>query len=207
MQRILRVGIFIFEDVETLDFCGPLEVFSAASIANEKALFEVFTFAKELKPIRSINGLSVNPDYELQNLPEVDILVIPGGNGTRALIQDKTLLQYLYAIYQNSQYTFSVCSGARIPAIWGVLDDQMFTTHHLVFDDVQNLAPQARPRKDLRFTDSGKILTSAGVAAGIDLALYLTGKIFGQAAMETTARYMEYPLDGVYHCSNILQSS
>ncbi len=193
---MLKIAIFLFSDVETLDFCGPLEVFTAANIACERDFFQVYTFAENPEPIKTINGLRVIPDYDLSNVPQPDILIIPGGNGTRALIENTQVLDKLQQLYDSSQYTFSVCSGARIPAVLGWLDGKTFTTHHSVFDDVQKLAPKARIRPNNRFTDNGKILTSAGVAAGIDLSFYLLQKILGAETAKKTARYMEYPWDG-----------
>ena len=193
---MLKIAIFIFPDVETLDFCGPLEVFTAANIACEKNFFQVYTFAENHEPIKTINGLRVIPDYDLTDVPRPDILIIPGGNGTRDLIENTRVLDALQHLYDSSQYTFSVCSGARIPAVSGWLDGKKFTTHHSVFDDVQKLAPNAYLSPNSRFTDNGKILTSAGVAAGIDLSLYLLQKIHGTEVAQKTARYMEYPWDG-----------
>lgn len=188
------VAIFIFPDVETLDFCGPLEVFSAANLAAGQDYFRVLTFAATLAPVRSINGLSVNPDCDFATVPQPDILVIPGGSGSRQVVQDSTALPALQRLQSGSRYTFSVCSGARVPAKLGWLDGKDFTTHHSVFEDVQALAPSARACPERRFVDNGAILTSAGVAAGIDLSLYLLEKIHGREVAVRTARYMEYPL-------------
>jgi transcriptional regulator GlxA family with amidase domain len=193
---MLKIAIFIFPDVETLDFCGPLEVFTAANIACEKEFFHVYTFAENPESVKTINGLKVIPDYDISDVPQPDILIIPGGNGTRAMIENSKVLDALQQLYDGSEFTFSVCSGARIPAVLGWLDDKIFTTHHSIFDDVQKLAPKAHMRPNNRFTDNGKILTSAGVAAGIDLSFYLLQKIQGTEVAEKTAQYMEYPLDG-----------
>jgi transcriptional regulator GlxA family with amidase domain len=192
---MLKIAIFIFPDVETLDFCGPLEVFTAANIACEKDFFQVYTFAEYPEPVKTINGLRVIPDYDISDVPQPDILIIPGGNGTRALIENSKVLNALQLLYDGSEFTFSVCSGARIPAVLGWLDGKTFTTHHSVFDDVQKLAPKAHMRPNNRFTDNGKILTSAGVAAGIDLSFYLLQKIQGTEVAQKTAQYMEYPWD------------
>lgn len=190
----LNVAIIVFNGVETLDFCGPLEVFSAANIASEQQFFNVYTFAADTSPITTINGLSVNPRFGFEDLPDPDILVIPGGEGSRSVITNPNVLRFVELLYHKSQYTFSVCSGARILAVLGLLDGKKFTTHHSVFDDVQMLAPKAFVRPNNRFTDNGKILTSAGVAAGIDLSFYLLEKIKGKEIAQLTARYMEYPL-------------
>ncbi len=191
---MIKTGIFIFPNVETLDFCGPLEVFSAANIALNQNFFDVYVFACSMDAVKTINGLSVNPVYDINSVPQPDILVWPGGDGTKEVIEQQSVLQKLEALYHGSQHAFSVCSGARIPAVLGLLDGQTFTTHHSVFDDVQRLAPRARVRPNNRFTDNGKLLTSAGVSAGIDVSLYLLEKLKGVEVARKTARYMEYPL-------------
>ncbi len=190
----MRIGIFLFPEAELLDFCGPYEVFSAANIACEKPLFEVFTFAYDTLPVKSINGLKTVPDFDMKTLPVPEILVLPGGEGSRKVIADEEVMSGLNRLISDAKYVFSVCSGARILAKAGWLEKKKFTTHHLVFDDVQKLEPTARARPYNRFTDNGKILTSAGVSAGMDLSLYLTEKIHGSEVAEKTARYMEYEI-------------
>jgi transcriptional regulator GlxA family with amidase domain len=191
---MIKIAILLFPDIETLDFCGPLEVFTAANIANEEKLFDVYTFAESNKPLRTINGLHVVPDYAIGELPQPDILILPGGNGTKSVIANQALMDGILKIHQGTTYTFSVCSGARILAKLDLLNGLNFTTHHSVFDDVQALAPTAHAKPYSRFTDNGRILTSAGVAAGIDLSFYLLKKIKGEKVLYHTARYMEYPL-------------
>ncbi len=190
----LKIAIFLFPDIETLDFCGPLEVFTAANIATGDNHFEVYTFGENTMPMKTINGLSVNPDFNIDTVPQPDILVLPGGDGTKAVIANPGLLKKLNTLQEQTLHTFSVCSGARIPAVLGLLDGKKFTTHHSVFEDILKLAPRARVRPNNRYTDNGKILTSAGVAAGIDLSFYLLEKLKGKEVMDKTARYMEYPL-------------
>lgn len=191
---MIKIAIFLFPEIETLDFCGPLEVFTAANIATGKNHFDVYTFGENTMPITTINGLSVNPDFDIDTVPQPDILVLPGGDGTKAVISNPLLLQKLNVLQEQTRFTFSVCSGARIPAVLGLLDEKKFTTHHSVFDDILKLAPKARARPDNRYIDNGKILTSAGVTAGIDLSFYLLEKLKGKEVMEKTARYMEYPV-------------
>jgi transcriptional regulator GlxA family with amidase domain len=196
---ILKVGIFIFPDIETLDFCGPLEVFSAANIAGGETLFDVYTFAETNQLLRTINGLQVVPGYNLANTPQPDILILPGGNGTKQVIQKGEVMDALLHLHHGSQYTFSVCSGARILAVAGLLNGLNYTTHHSVFNDLKKLAPSGHAKPGKRFTDNGKILTSAGVAAGIDLSFYLLDKIKGRKVAIRTAGYMEYPLTFAPH--------
>jgi transcriptional regulator GlxA family with amidase domain len=190
---MIRTGIFLFPDAELLDFCGPYEVFTAVNLSGERQLFDVFTFAETANPLRSVNGMQVIPDMDIDSVTPPDILVLPGGNGSRQVIDNSALLEQLHRLIEASTHSFSVCSGARILAKLGWLDGKKFTTHHLVFDDVQRLAPTARVRPNNRFTDNGKILTAAGVSAGIDLSLHMVEKLTGTGTARQTARYMEYP--------------
>ena len=190
---MIRTGIFLFPDAELLDFCGPYEVFTAANLSGGRQLFDVFAFAETAGPVNSINGMQVIPDMDIDAVTPPEILVLPGGNGSRKVIDNPGLLETLHRLIEASTHTFSVCSGARILAKLGWLAGQKFTTHHLVFDDVQRLAPTARVRPNNRFTDNGKILTAAGVSAGIDLSLHMVEKLAGADTARLTARYMEYP--------------
>ncbi len=189
---MLNTGIFIFNDIETLDLCGPLEVFSAANFVSENKVFNVFTFAKNQVPVTTINGLSINPSFDFHNLPQPDILIIPGGEGSKKVVEDKKTMSLLDDLFDKSRFTFTVCSGARIAARLGWLKNKEFTTHHTVNDEISTLEPLAIPCKDSRYTDNGKLLTSAGVSAGIDLSFYLLEKISEEVTAEKTAKYMEY---------------
>lgn len=191
MQKLL-VAILLFEDVEVLDFAGPFEVFSVASQLSDYQNLEVMTVAKKKQIIRAKNGLQVMPDREMGELSQVDILVLPGGDGSKAVIQDEALMDWISQMSKRAQTVFTVCSGARMLAKLGVLDQQTFTTHHLVFEDVLSLAPTAIADPKARFVDHGKFMTAAGVSAGIDLSLHVVEKYLGKALRDATARYMEY---------------
>ena len=188
-----KLGILLFDDVELLDFAGPYEVFAVASELNDHSLFDVFTLSGDGKKIRTVHGLEVWPDHSTQNSPPIDILVIPGGEGTKAVIKNQALLNWILEAYKQSEITFSVCSGARIPAILGLLDDSEFATHHAVVDDVIAIAPSSAHKKGSRFVDNGKLMTAAGISAGIDLSLHILEKLHGAHVKEETMRYMEYP--------------
>jgi transcriptional regulator GlxA family with amidase domain len=189
----LIVGILLFRDVELLDFAGPYEVFSVASELNSFELFDVFSVAKSLEPVVTINGLSVNPKYSFANCPTIDLLVIPGGVGARRVINDQTILDWISEMHASTKFTLSVCTGAMILGKLGLLNNAEYTTHHLVFDDMKRIAPKAILIKNKRYIKNGKIYTAAGISAGIDLSLHIVGNIFGQKVASQTARYMEYP--------------
>lgn len=187
------VGIFLFDDIELLDFAGPYEVFAVSDELNDHSLFDVFTFSENGDEISTIHGLVVQPDYSTKNAPFIDVLVIPGGEGTKAVIRDQILLGWFRETYEQAEITFSVCSGARIPATLGLLDNKEFTTHHAVVDDVIAIAPKSIYRKGSRFVDNGKLMTAAGISAGIDLSLYVVEKLYGTRVKEQTMQYLEYP--------------
>lgn len=184
--------ILLFDDVEVLDFAGPFEVFAVASELHDHALFDVKTVARELRPIRAVNGLSVNPDLVLADAPQADVLIIPGGSGSRAVMRDKAMVSWVRDQAYAAEKVVSVCSGARILAAADLLDGLTITTHHEVLPEMPDYAPGAICLDDVRFTDNGQILTSAGISAGIDLSLYVVGLLCGSTVAEKTARYMEY---------------
>lgn len=189
-----NVGILIFDDVEVLDFCGPFEVFSVASQLNNNNLFNVFTVAKDKREINTINGLSVNPKYTFQEAPPIDILIISGGSGTKMAMEDTKLMEFVINTQKNAEITMSICSGSRILGTLGLLDKLIFTTHHQVFDDMKTIAPLAIPEPNKRFIDTGNIITSGGISAGIDVSFYVVEKLFGNKVALDTAQYMEYEI-------------
>ncbi|MEL6560054.1 MAG: DJ-1/PfpI family protein [Bacteroidota bacterium] len=194
-----NVGILLFDDAEVLDFAGPFEVFSVASEVHNYSLFDVFTFAKTENPIIAVNGLSVNPKYSFESVPKIDILIIPGGNGSRELIKDQAVLDKIAAIHEQNELTMTVCSGSRVPAVLGWLPEKPYCTHHQVYEHMQELVPTAIPKKELRYVQSDQHLyTSGGISAGIDLSFFLLQKLFGKSVVLNTAEYMEYRLENIY---------
>jgi transcriptional regulator GlxA family with amidase domain len=189
---MMNTGIFLFNDIELLDFAGPYEVFSVTSELNDDGLFNVFTITQDGNSIKSVNGLTVMPDYSFKNHPAIDILVIPGGVGTKREMNNPAVLSWLQQNHQTAQITFSVCSGARLPGKLGLLDNLECTTHHEVIPELQEIAPQAIISQNRRFIDNGKVMTSGGISAGIDLSLYVVEKLYGREVREKTAQYMEY---------------
>lgn len=187
-----NVGIFLFNDIELLDFAGPYEVFSVTSELNDYKLFKVFTVSEGGAGIRSVNGLKATPDYSFDNHPPIDILVVPGGVGTKAEIVKKPVLDWVSRACESSRITMSVCSGARILGALGLLDGLQSVTHHEVIEHLAQIAPKTIIRPDERFIDNGKIMTSGGISAGIDLSLHVVGKLYNKAIAAKTIKYMEY---------------
>ena len=187
-----NVGIFLFNDIELLDFAGPYEVFSVTSDLNKLPLFNVFTISSDGSEIRSVNGLKVVPDFSFTNHPPIDIFVIPGGVGTRAEINKQEVLGWVNQTCKSSSITMSVCSGARLLGILGFLDHLESTTHHEVFENLKEIAPNTIIRPEKRFIDNKNIMTAGGISAGIDLSLHIVEKTQGKAIVNKTRRYMEY---------------
>jgi len=187
-----NTGILIFDDIELLDFAGPYEVFSVTNELNDYSLCRTFTVEENGKVIRSVNGLKVIPDYSFADCPDIDILIIPGGVGTKKLLERDQVLKWILQRNESSEITFSVCSGSRLLGKIGLLDNLEYITHHDVIKDMPEIAPMAIAVENKRFVDCGKILTSAGISAGIDLSLYVVEKIFGNTTMRKTRTYMEY---------------
>lgn len=193
-KQKLKVVILIFEEVEVLDFAGPFEVFSVTSQLSDYRLLDVTVVGKNSNTIIAKNGLKIIPDTDIHQVFHADILVLPGGDGSKKVIGDRELLDWIKNITENSSFCMSVCSGARILAKLGYLDGKEFATHQSVYDDVLKIANDAIPKKSSRFVDLGKIMTAAGISAGIDLALHVVEKTFGRDLMRKTAEYMEYPI-------------
>lgn len=187
-----NVGLFLFDDVELLDFAGPYEVFSVTSELSDYSLFRVFSVSEDGETVRTVNGLKVVPDFAFDNHPEIDILIIPGGVGTKKEMEKSAIVEWIRWNHDRAKMTVSICSGARILARMGLLDGLEVTTHHEVFDDIHRIAPSVRLKPSARFIDSGRILTAGGISAGIDVAFHIVRKLHGDEVADRTARYMEY---------------
>jgi transcriptional regulator GlxA family with amidase domain len=188
-----KVAILIFDEVEILDFCGPFEVFGVTrSLQEEERLFDVYTVAEHARPIHARNGLSVNPNYTFADCPSPDILLVPGGQGTRTQIHNEALIAWVQVQATRVELLLSVCTGALVLAQAGLLTGLEATTHYQAFDELRALAPNVTLCPDKRYVDNGKIILSAGVSAGIDMSLYVVARLFGAEQANKTARHMQY---------------
>ena len=187
-----NVAILIFDDVEVLDFAGPFEVFAVTDERQAHAAFNTFTVAEIPGTIRAVNGLKVVPDHTLESAPEAAVVVVPGGIGTRALLRRASALEWIRTRARRAEVVMSVCTGALVLAKAGLLDGLRVTTHHECLDLLRELAPAAVVDPASRFHDNGRILTAAGISAGIDCSLHVVERLLGAGAAETTMRYMEY---------------
>src|SRR6476469_8833560 len=189
------VVILIFDDVEVLDFACPFEVFSVTSeLNNANRPFAVSTVAEHPGAVSARNGLSVNPDCTISDCPPPDILIVPGGQGTRKLINNSEVINWIKDSAPTAELVLSVCTGALLLAKAGLLEGLAATTHHQVLDLLRELAPNTTIIENQRFVDNGKIITSGGIAAGIDMSLHVVGKLLGTAQAEQTAEHMEYKI-------------
>lgn len=190
-----NVAILIFDEIEVLDFAGPFEVFGVTDGLQGGDTFNVFTLSTSPGTVRARNGLKVVPNHTLEDCPPVHVLVIPGGIGTRPLLHQPALLEWLRIKAKHAELVMSVCTGALVLAKAGLLDGLRVTTHHDSLDLLRELAPTATVDPSKRFHDNGKIITSAGISAGIDCSLHVVGRLLGEAAAIATAEHMEYRME------------
>ncbi|MEP7292857.1 MAG: DJ-1/PfpI family protein [Chloroflexota bacterium] len=188
-----NVAILLFDEVEVLDFAGPFEIFSVTGLRAEgEAPFNVYTVAEKSGTISARNHLVVTPHYTLDNCPPPDIFLIPGGSGSRAAMRNPAVIEWTQRQHRNTELTLSVCTGALVLATAGLLDGLQATTHYGAYDLLGELAPQATVVRGVRYVDNGKVITSAGVQAGMDMALHVVARLLGEDAARETAQYIEY---------------
>ncbi len=193
-----QVGILLFENIEVLDFCGPFEVFSVTRLNEEKrreelSPFNVFLVAETREPVVTTGGMKVLPQHDLDDCPRLDVLVVPGGWGTRKEMNNERLLGWITDRSRQVETLASVCTGALLLGRAGLLDGKRATTHWRSLDWMQELFPKVTVEKQLHVVEEGALFTSAGISAGIDMALKVVGRYFGEAIARATARHMEYP--------------
>jgi transcriptional regulator GlxA family with amidase domain len=195
-----HIGVLLFPNVELLDFCGPLEVFSVASRLMDNpdsaAGLRAFTIAQEKSPVMTRAGLQVLPDYSLEEHPGMDILVVPGGSGTRHAAENAELIDWIASTMATSQIAASVCTGVFLLARTGLLGRREVTTHWASLDRLAQEYPELIVQRDVRFVDTGTIVTSAGISAGVDMSLHLVARLLGDELARRTAYQMEYPWIG-----------
>jgi transcriptional regulator GlxA family with amidase domain len=192
-----RVGILIFPDVEVLDFCGPFEVFSVTRLneqlrREEPSPFEVLLVAERAGTVTTTGGMKVTPDHTLDTCPPLDVLVVPGGWGTRAEIGNARLLDWIRTRAAQVETLTSVCTGSMLLGRAGLLDGRHATTHWRSLQWMRDSFPAVTVEEKLHVVEDGHVLTSAGISAGIDMALRVVARYHGEAVARNTARNMEY---------------
>jgi transcriptional regulator GlxA family with amidase domain len=194
--RTRTVAILLFDDVEVLDFAGPFEVFSVTGRRSNATPFDVVTVAERAGVVRARNALAVTPRHAFADCPSPDVLVVPGGYGTRREMHNERVVEWIKERAAGAEVVLSVCTGALLLARAGLLAGLEVTTHHGALDLLASTAPDAVVRRDQRFVDNGRIITSAGISAGIYAALHVVARLLGDAQARETASYMEYDWSG-----------
>ncbi|PEE71548.1 DJ-1/PfpI family protein [Bacillus thuringiensis] len=194
MMNKWSVGIFLFNELEVLDFAGPFEVFSVTEV-NEEKPFTVYTVSENGEMITARNGLKVQPDYSIENLPPVDILIIPGGLGAREYeIKNEIVIKWIRQQMKEVKLMTSVCTGALLLAKAGLLEGLKATTHWASIEKFKNEFQNVEVIENVKFVDEGHIITSAGISAGINMAFHIVKNLLGMHVAEDTAKRMEYDI-------------
>jgi transcriptional regulator GlxA family with amidase domain len=192
----MSVGILLFDDVTVTDFTGPYDVFRAARplgvpASEPRPLFTIFTVAEQ-DVVRCNGGLRVLADYRLGEHPPIELLVVPGGFGTRREMDNPRLIAWIDRTARAAKLATSVCTGALLLAKAGLFDGRPATTHWASVDLLRNVAPAVDVRTNVRYVDAGPVVSSAGVSAGIDMALHVVERLHGPDVARQTARQLEY---------------
>ncbi|MDD1763019.1 MAG: DJ-1/PfpI family protein [Methanothrix sp.] len=192
-----RVGMLLFPDIELLDFCGPYEVFSVFRFDEEKGSlepspFDIYLIAENKGTIKTRAGLEVVAEYSLADHPPFDILVVPGGWGTRKEITNDKLINWIRKIAQEVELVTAVCTGSMLLGRAGLLVGKRATTHWQSLQWMKDEFPDTIVEDALHVVEDGNIITSAGISAGIDMALKVVQKYYGVEIARNMARYMEY---------------
>lgn len=194
-MSVQQVGILIFADVEVLDFCGPYEVFAATRLdeARQVAPFAVHLVGESEGPVAARGGMRVLPDVTIADCPPLHVLVVPGGQGVRAELHNPALLDWIRARGRAVETLTSVCTGSMLLGKAGLLNGRSATTHWTTLDWMAESYPETEVIRDQHVVEDGHVLTSAGISAGVDMALRVVARYHGEAIARATARHMEYP--------------
>jgi transcriptional regulator GlxA family with amidase domain len=188
------VGILLFDDVEVLDFAAPFEIFSVCGRRDGSYPFDVFTIAERTRPIAARGSLKVIPKHSFESHPKIDILVVPGGFGTRVEILNQIVLDWIKVQAAQAEIVLSICTGALLLGRAGLLDGLPATTHHGALKLLQEIAPLAHVQGDRRVIDNGNLVVAAGVSSGMDASFHVVARLLGPAVARETADYIEYAL-------------
>jgi transcriptional regulator GlxA family with amidase domain len=185
----LTLGIVLFDDVEELDFVGPWEVFGSAceALTDDRMV----TIAERGEPVRCRKGLRVVPDHSFENAPRLDVLLVPGGQGTRREVENRAMIEWLRKAGGSCRWVTSVCTGALLLHEAGFARGRRVTTHWGFIEPLRRRG-EVTVLENVRWVRDGNLVTAAGVSAGIDMALWLLGQIHGPDLARKVQRYMEY---------------
>lgn len=196
-MNLKRIGILLFPNIEVLDFAGPYEVLTAVRLNEDKrreeaSPFDVRLIAETAQPVTTSAGMRVIPDCTMDDAPPLDILVIPGGWGVRKEITNDRLIRWIRETSTKAETVAAVCTGSMLLGKAGVLDGHRATTHWRSIGWMRDSYPAVQVEQDQHVVEDGNILTSAGISAGIDLALRIVARYLGERKALETARHMEY---------------
>lgn len=180
-------GVLLFDDAEELDFAGPWEVFTMARMKGDR----VVTIAERDQPIRAAKGLRVLPDHTLADAPPLDVLVVPGGEGTRREVENPAVLDWIKSAAANCTWVTSVCTGSYVLHAAGLVADRQVTTHWGFVDQLREQG-NVTVLENVRYVRDGNVVTAAGVSAGIDMSLWVVGQLYGIPHARVVQRLMEY---------------
>jgi len=197
-MQTVRVGIVVYEDVEVLDFCGPFEVFSVTRLNEDKrreepSPFQPLLVAESADLVTATGGMQVLPHHSMADCPHLDILVVPGGWGFRPHMQNTSLHAWLRDRAAKAETVTAVCTGSLLLSSAGLLDGLDATTHWRFLDSMRDAFPAVKVKYEKHFVRDGRVFTSAGISAGIDMSLKVVEHRFGEKVARATARHMEYP--------------
>lgn len=184
------IGILLFPDMEELDFAGPYEVLTAFAMYVDKS-WQVVTVAQTAEPVTGNKGLVVVPHKTFENCPPLDVILVPGGQGTRAEVDNPVLMDFVRRTGASASWVTSVCTGAFILSRGGFLEGRRATTYWAVHDQLR-AEPGVKEVVKERFVADGTVITAAGVSAGIDMALYLVAQLKDVDAARLTQKLIEY---------------
>jgi transcriptional regulator GlxA family with amidase domain len=187
-----HIGILLFDDFEELDAVGPWEVLAFWTREFPEDGWTVSTFSRDGDPVRAAKGLQVTPDQSYETVPALDVLIYPGGVGTRDHLSDEAQLDWVRAQRQFVPLMTSVCTGSLVYAAAGLLAGRPATTHWGSLDLLQSLEPSLQLRPDDRYVDDGDLITASGVSAGIDMALHLVDRLAGRERAQAVRRGIQY---------------
>lgn len=195
--RVVRIAVAVFEGAEELDFVGPWEVLAAWHFLHPEEV-EVVLVGDDAGPFRAAKGMRVMADTSWDDVGHIDVLVYPGGRGTRPQLGDEAIRERLVALSDRGTLMTSVCTGSLVFADAGLLDGRPATTYWNSFDELAALGRDIDPQRDARFVDSGEVVTAAGVSAGIDMALHLVGRLASPKRAREVRRYIQYDPEPPY---------
>ena len=193
---VKRVAVVLFDGFTVLDVYGPVQAFGSCRVTRPDGpphrFFQIFTIADRPGPVRSGEGPATHADHAFADAPDYDILLVPGGFGTRAAVRDDAFLAKLSAASRRARVTTTVCTGSALLARTGLMDGRPATSNKIAWEWVLEQGPRVLWKRKARWVDDGDLVTSSGVSAGIDMALSVIARLHGRDMAVVSARNMEY---------------